>query len=54
MIEVALTKVTEVAASPPNATVAPSTNPVPTMSMVVPPATPPLLGETLVTVGPAT
>ena len=51
---VALPKTTLVAAVPSIVTVAPLTNPVPLMVMLVPPAVGPLLGLIEVTVGAAT
>ena len=51
VIEVALTKVTEVAATPPTVTVAPEEKPVPVIVIVVPPAEGPSAGETPVAVG---
>ena len=51
VIEVALTQVTPVAAMPPIVTVAPLTKPPPAMVTIVPPATSPLAGEILITVG---
>jgi hypothetical protein len=47
----ALTKFTLVAAVPPKLTVAPGTKPLPLIVTVVPPATGPLVGPRLVTVG---
>ena len=51
VIDVALTTVTFVAATPPMVTVAPATNRVPVMVTFVPPFTPPTLGAMAVTVG---
>jgi hypothetical protein len=51
---VGLTTVTEVAAVDPRLTVAPARNPVPVSVTVVPPVVGPLLGKTLVSVGPLT
>ena len=51
MIEEAFTTFTPVAAVPPKLTVAPVKKPVPEMVTAVPPAVPPVLGETPVTVG---
>ena len=53
VIDVALLNVTPVAATPPMATVAPFTNPVPAMPTEVPPVVGPLFGVMLVTVGAA-
>ena len=52
VIEVSLTKV-KVAAAPPIVTAVAPVKPVPVMVMLVPPATGPLVGEILVTVGTA-
>ena len=51
VMEVALTNVTEVAATPPTVTVAPEAKSVPVIVIVVPPAEGPSAGETPVTVG---
>jgi hypothetical protein len=51
VIDVLLTTTTFVAAALPNVTVAPAAKLVPVMVTAVPPATGPLLGLTLVTVG---
>jgi hypothetical protein len=50
---VPLTNTTLVAAVPPNVTLAPAAKFVPVIVTAVPPATGPLLGETLLTVGAA-
>jgi hypothetical protein len=54
VMEVALTTTTLVAAVDPNFTVAPEAKFVPVMVTAVPPATGPLAGDTLVTVGVTT
>jgi hypothetical protein len=51
VIEVGPLTVNDVAGVPPNDTAVTPVNPVPVMITLVPPATGPLLGETLVTVG---
>jgi hypothetical protein len=53
VIDVLLTTVTPVAATPPKVTVAPAAKLVPVMVMAVPPAVEPLLGDTPVMVGVA-
>jgi hypothetical protein len=53
VIDVALSTLTPVAASPPKVTVAPVTNPVPVMVTEVPPAGRPAVGATEVTAGAA-
>jgi hypothetical protein len=52
VIVVLFTTTTLVAAALPNVTVAPAAKFVPVIVTAVPPATAPLLGDTLVTVGP--
>ena len=51
VIEVLFTTTTLVAAVPPNVTVAPEAKFVPVIVTAVPPATDPLFGDTLLTVG---
>ena len=54
VIDVALTTVTDVAATPPTVTEVAPVNPVPVIVIEVPPVSGPLGGETLVTVGTCT